>query len=335
MATFAENPWESAGRSHAWSEVRVLVVGFDEAGAAACDNLLFLGAQVTTYATELAATEAERVELLRTLGATIEVVDAATVQLPDVDLLVVGADDALSTALVGQAQTRGIEVWGEVELAWRLRDPELDDQIPAPWLAITGTGATDRCAAMLAAIVSASGAVPRVAGASGRPFVEAVMDPEPYDVLVADLSGVQLRHLTSMSAHAAVVLGVEEPSGTEPARRWGQVYENVQVACVYNVADEATQHLVEEADVVEGARAVGFSLGMPSVSMVGLVDEILVDRAFIAERQSSAAELCTLADLPSQDPEVVADALAAAALARAHGISRSAVREGLRSMTAR
>jgi UDP-N-acetylmuramoylalanine--D-glutamate ligase len=101
-------------------------------------------------------------------------------------------------------------------------------------------------------------------------------------------------------------------------------------ACVYNVADPETERLVREADVAEGARAIGFTLGMPSVGMVGVVDDLLVDRAFIAERQSSAAELCTIADLASPAPHVVANALAAAALARAHGISQAAVRDGLR-----
>ncbi len=111
----------------------------------------------------------------------------------------------------------------------------------------------------------------------------------------------------------------------------GRIYRGVQQACVYNVADPETERLVREADVAEGARAVGFTLGMPSVGMVGVVDDLLVDRAFIAERQSSAAELCTVADLASPAPHVVANALAAAALARAHGISQAAVRDGLRA----
>ena len=64
--------------------------------------------------------------------------------------------------------------------------------------------------------------------------------------------------------------------------------------------------------------------------MVGVVEDLLVDRAFIAERQTSAAELCAIADLPSPAPHVVANALAAAALARAHGVSQAAVRDGLR-----
>jgi UDP-N-acetylmuramoylalanine--D-glutamate ligase len=71
-------------------------------------------------------------------------------------------------------------------------------------------------------------------------------------------------------------------------------------------------------------------VGMPAVGMVGVVDDILVDRAFIPERQTSAAELCTVDDLFSPAPHVVANALAAAALARAHGVPQAAVRDGLR-----
>ena len=64
--------------------------------------------------------------------------------------------------------------------------------------------------------------------------------------------------------------------------------------------------LVREADVQEGARAIGFTLGTPDVGMLGVVDDILADRAFIEERQTSAAELCTVSDLASDAPHVVA-----------------------------
>jgi UDP-N-acetylmuramoylalanine--D-glutamate ligase len=65
--------------------------------------------------------------------------------------------------------------------------------------------------------------------------------------------------------------------------------------------------------------------------MVGLVEDVLADRAFIEQRGSSAAELCTLEDLASPAPHFVANALAAAALARSIGVPAAAVREGLRS----
>jgi UDP-N-acetylmuramoylalanine--D-glutamate ligase len=70
---------------------------------------------------------------------------------------------------------------------------------------------------------------------------------------------------------------------------------------------------------------------MPSVGMVGLVADILADRAFVEDRATSAAELCTIADLASPAPHFVANALAAAALARSHGVPQAAVRDGLRA----
>jgi UDP-N-acetylmuramoylalanine--D-glutamate ligase len=102
------------------------------------------------------------------------------------------------------------------------------------------------------------------------------------------------------------------------------------VACVYNVEDQDTRLMVEEADVLPGCRAIGFTLGIPGVGMLGVVDGILADRAFIAERQRNAAELGSVSDVPTGAPHNVANALAAAALARAHGVQAAAVRDGLR-----
>jgi UDP-N-acetylmuramoylalanine--D-glutamate ligase len=88
--------------------------------------------------------------------------------------------------------------------------------------------------------------------------------------------------------------------------------------------------MVEEADVVDGCRAIGFTLGIPDVGMLGVVDGVLADRAFIEGRARNAAELASVADVPSGAPHNVANALAAAALGRAHGVSAGAVGRGLR-----
>ena len=110
-----------------------------------------------------------------------------------------------------------------------------------------------------------------------------------------------------------------------------KIYERTRIACVYNAEQRDTEQMVEEADVIEGCRAIGFTTGMPAVSMVGVVENLLVDRAYIAERRDSAAELAALADLGEMAPRhQVANALAAAALVRAYGIEPAAVREGLR-----
>ena len=328
---------DALGRHDQWDGVRAVVAGFGVSGFAAADNLLFLGADVTALDEATSAEKAEKAQLLETLGAQVRLEQGATVSLPDdVDVLVTSPGWKPSAPLLAQAAARGIPIWGEVELAWRLRDPEH----PAPWLAVTGTNGKTTTVQMLDSILRAAGLRSAAVGNVGRPVVEAVMDPEPYDVFAVELSSFQLHYSDSMSAESAVVLNLAEDhldwydgasAMADYAADKGRIYERVQRAAVYNVADAETERLVRDADVVEGARAIGFTLGMPSIGMVGVVEDFLADRAFIEERASSAAELCTIADLASPAPHFVANALAAAALARSHGVSQEAVREGLRS----
>jgi UDP-N-acetylmuramoylalanine--D-glutamate ligase len=328
---------DGLSRTSDWSGVRVVVAGFGVSGFAATDNLLFLGAQVIALDESTSEEKAEKAQLLETLGATVRLEPGATAVLPhDVDLVVTSPGWRPDAPLLAQAAERGVPVWGEVELAWRLRDPEH----AAPWLAVTGTNGKTTTVQMLESILRAAGLRAVAVGNVGLPIVEAVMDPEPYDVLAVELSSFQLHYTHSMSAESAVVLNVAEDhldwyDGADGMRDYAadkaRIYERVQRACVYKLADPVTQEMVREADVVEGARAVGFTLGTPSSGDVGLVEDLLVDRAFIEERASSAAELCTLGDLASPAPHFVANALAAAALARAHGVSQQAVRDGLRA----
>jgi len=111
-----------------------------------------------------------------------------------------------------------------------------------------------------------------------------------------------------------------------------KIYSGVQASCVYNVADPVTEQMVEEAEVVEGARAIGFTLGIPGLSMLGVVDDLLVDRAFVAQRRDSALELAKVSDVSPAAPHNLANALAAAALARSFGVPPAAVRDGLRNV---
>ncbi len=328
---------ESLGRKDSWRGVRAVVAGFGASGAAAVDNLLHLDADVIAVADAISPKLQPRAELLEALGARFRVGTDATDRLPDdVDVVVTSPGFRPDAPLLAQAGERGVPVWGEVELAWRLRDPDH----PAPWLCVTGTNGKTTTVQMLDSILRAAGLRSVAAGNVGLPLTEAVMDPEPYDVMAVELSSFQLHYVSTVAAESAAVLNFAEDhldwyageSGMEGyARDKGRIYHGVERACVYNLADPATEQLVREADVVEGARAIGFTLGIPAVGMVGVVEDILVDRAFIDERHGSAAELCAISDLASPAPHFIANALAAAALARAHGISQAAVRDGLRS----
>jgi UDP-N-acetylmuramoylalanine--D-glutamate ligase len=324
-------------RHTSWEPVRAVVVGIGASGFAAADNLTHMGARVTVLAESATDAQQEKATLLEVLGAQVRIGAGATHELPAaVDVVVTSPGVPPTAPLLEQARARGVPVWGEVELAWRLRD--LDH--PGAWLCVTGTNGKTTTVQMLDRVLQAAGLRSIACGNVGLPLVEAVMDPEPYDVYAVELSSFQLHYTHSMSAHSAAVLNVAEdhldwytgPHGmADYAADKGRIYERVQRSCVYNVADPVTEQLVRDADVVEGARAIGFTLGVPDVGMLGVVDDVLADRAFVDERATSAAELCTLDDLVSPAPHVVANALAAAALARSAGVPAAAVRDGLRA----
>ncbi len=322
------------GRRESWEGVRAVVAGLGVSGFAAADNLTHLGASVTALDESAAGDREEKATLLEILGATIRLGEGSTTTLPDdVDVLVTSPGWRPDAPLLAQAAARGVPVWGEVELAWRLRDPEN----AAPWLAVTGTNGKTTTVQMLDTVLRTAGLRSVACGNVGLPIVEAVMDPTPYDVLAVELSSFQLHYTRSMACLSSAVLNVAEDhldwysTMADYAADKGRIYSGVVRACVYNVADPVTEELVREAEVVEGARAIGFTLGVPGVGMVGVVDDVLADRAFIEQRQSNAAELCTVADLASPAPHYVANALAAAALARSYGVPPVAVRDGLRA----
>src|SRR5690606_5978521 len=73
------------------------------------------------------------------------------------------------------------------------------------------------------------------------------------------------------------------------------------------------------------ARRVGFTLDTPRPGELGVVEDLLVDRAFVADPVHAAEELGTLADVRPGGPHNVANALAAAALVRAYGVGPEAV----------
>jgi UDP-N-acetylmuramoylalanine--D-glutamate ligase len=317
-----------------WPQARVLVTGLGVSGFAACDGLLEFGAQVVVVEDTQSEANVEKAELLRTLGADVRLGTGSSALRPDGIDLVVTTGWSPRHPLLAAAAAAGIPIWSEPELAWRLSRPTRR----TPWLGITGTNGKTTTTQMLESMLRAAGLRTAAVGNIGRPLMETVLDPEPYDVLAVELSSHQLHWSHTLGMHSAAVLNLQPDhfewhggaAGYRDAK--AKIFEGVQVACVYNVADRATEEMVEDADVVEGARAIGFTLGTPGPSMLGVVDDLLVDRAFIEQRRDSALELANVSDVTPAAPHNIANALAAAALARAYGVPATAVRDGLRGV---
>jgi UDP-N-acetylmuramoylalanine--D-glutamate ligase len=325
-----------------WAGLSVVVTGLAVSGFAAADALLQRGARVVVVDARDGERERERAQVLEIMGGDVRLGDQATGSLPDrPDLVVTSPGWRPEQPVLAAARDAGVPVWGEVELAWRMRRVHGG----APWLTLTGTNGKTTTVRMLAGMLTAAGLKAAAVGNVGTPILDAVLSPEPFDVLAVELSSFQLHWLgphrdLSVAPLASALLNVEPDhldwhgSFDAYARDKAEVYERTQVACVYNLQDPRTEQLLRGADVAEGCRAIGFTLGVPSVGTLGVVDDVLADRAFVDERRTSAAELGTLDDVrgdsPVLAPHQVANALAAAALARAAGVPPTAVRDGLR-----
>lgn len=319
-----------------FANLPVVVAGLGVSGISAARVLHGLGAAVTVVDGGSGPGLAARAAELEALGVTVRLGDGAS--LPEgTELIVTSPGWAPDSPLFAAAEAAGVPVWGDVELAWRLRRPLPGTGEPAPWLAVTGTNGKTTTVQMLASILTAAGERTAAVGNVGVSVLDAVLAEEPYDVLAVELSSYQLHWAPSLRPHSAAVLNLAPDhldwhgSMEAYAADKGRIYEGNKVACVYNLADPATEALVMAADVEEGCRAIGFGLGAPSPSNFGVVDGLLVDRAFVEDRAKNAAELGAVDDVNPPAPHNIANALAAAALARAYGVEPKAVREGLRA----
>ncbi|GAA3163510.1 UDP-N-acetylmuramoyl-L-alanine--D-glutamate ligase [Planomonospora alba] len=299
----------------------ICVLGAGVSGAAAARLLAARGERVVVL--EGRDGERQRAAAAELAAAGVEVRFGEPAAVPEGASLVVATGWPPHHPVLVAAAEAGVEVIGEVELAWRLR-PEG----AAPWLALTGTNGKTTVVRMLTSMLSAAGHRALAVGNVGVPVVEAVAGP--YDVLAVELSSFQLHRAPSIAPLAAAVLNVAPDhldwhgSMEEYARAKGEIFARAGTV-VHNADDEWAARL---AAPYPGA--VGFTLQVPRPGQLGVVEDLLVDRAFVADPVREAAELASLEDVRPFAPHNVANALAAAALARAYGVPPEAVRQGLR-----
>ncbi|MGF2947705.1 UDP-N-acetylmuramoyl-L-alanine--D-glutamate ligase [Microbacterium alcoholitolerans] len=333
-----------------WSGLRAAVLGLSVTGFSAADTLTELGAEVLVLSESASEEYARLVPVVGArleLGPLDEVPTALTKFAPEV--IIASPGFAPSHPVIRWAQEADVALWGDIELAWRVRDKVVRaDGTPAEWMLITGTNGKTTTTQLTATLLTAGGLRAAPCGNIGVPVLDAVRDPGGFDVLVVELSSHQLWYIGRSEAagqlvpYASTCLNLADDHlvwhGSADAYRAAKavVYRNTKVACVYNKADVATRQMVEEADVIEGARAIGFDLGTPGPSDLGAVDGILVDRAFHDDRRNSALELTTVDELRSvglSAPHIVQNILAASALARSIGVEPAAIHEALQGFT--
>jgi UDP-N-acetylmuramoylalanine--D-glutamate ligase len=324
---------------------RVCVAGLGVSGPPAAAALARLGAWVTVVD---GRDDEERRRLaadLERLGATVWLGERsaqgaallAEIAPRGLDLVVTSPGWRPDAPLLAAAAAAGIPVMGDVEFAWRLR-PVLPGGGRQEWLAVTGTNGKTTTVRMLACMLTAAGYRATAVGNVGASVVDAVTAARPCSVLAVELSSFQLHWSSTLVPFAAVVLNVAghhldwHGDIDSYAADKGRIYAPGTVA-VCNADDARTRQLAAAATAP--ARVVAFRRDAPGSGELGVADGFLVDRAFSdAESGDGAGDgvrLAAVSDVRPAAPHNVADALAAAALARAYGAAPEAIRAGLRA----
>jgi UDP-N-acetylmuramoylalanine--D-glutamate ligase len=300
---------------------RVWVTGYGRTGKSLITALQRLGAEVVLLDEKLTDAPAG----IRTLTSVPRHIDA--------ELIVTSPGWRPDHELFKVAKRSGVKVIGDVELAWLVDQAQAKrEQRFAPrWLAVTGTNGKTTTVGMLESMLLASGLHAVACGNVGLPVIDAVMSDQLYDVLAVELSSFQIHWAPSPRPYASVLLNIADDhldwhgSFTEYAKTKIDLLTRSDYA-IYNADDENTVAALQAG--LTGER-ISFTLDSPRPGQLGVVEELLVDRAFVENPEVEAGPLATLAEVKPFAPHNVANALAAAALARSLGVSLTAISQGL------
>lgn len=325
------NSWHSD-----WSEFRVLVYGLGVSGFSAADTLHELGAKVLVVADKA---DEKFVDVLDVLGIESLIGGEETAQVDRLnafnpELVIASPGIRPENHLLASAVTKGVAIWTDIDLAWRLRDKH---GVQSNWICITGTNGKTTVTQLVEAMLISAGIKAVSCGNIGTPILDVVRDPSAFEVLVVELSSFQLHYLNQIAPIVSTVLNIAEDhldwhgSMEAYSAAKAKVYDNTSICCLYNAGDSVTEKLVAQSHGTENAQAVGFTVNTPMPNEIGWVEDILVDRAFI-EDPSVAEELATFSDLKNISvisPHLMANVAAAAAIARAVGVQPIEIQKAL------
>lgn len=308
----------SAGAS-GWSATlagtHVLVTGAGVTGPPVAKALLSRGAHVT-----VTDANADRLRALASALRGVRVAHGLAAPPPDTTLVVTAPGWRPDSPVLVAAANNGVEVIGDVELAWRLC---ADMARPPTWLVVTGTNGKTTTVAMLASILDAAGVDAVACGNIGLPVVDAV--EAGHRVLAVELSSFQLYWAPSVRPAAGALLNIAEDHldwhGTMTAYATAKARALTGDIAVAGVEDNLVARMLANSPA---PRKIGIRLGEPGPGEFGVRDGCLVDRAF-----ADCEPLADITTIRPAGPPGVFDALTAAALARSHGVPASAVAAGL------
>jgi len=295
-------------------------------------RILILGAGVTGLV--VARSLSKRRALISIADDQISAVDGFDVapsqsyDVKNFDAVIVSPGWRPDHPLISNAILAGIKIMNEIDLAWSLRAEIAPTQ---RWIALTGTNGKTSTVELTAAMLREGGISAVACGNVGTTVLESVESSENYDVLVLELSSFQLHWLREATFVAAAILNIAADHVD-----WHGSFESYAEAKM-SILDRASTGVFNAGDPEVLVRAtnwqgrkVFFSLETPGLGELGVVEDLLVDRAFVVDPHQ-AFILADVVDVFPTVPHSVSNALAAAGLARTIGVDHQSIQRAIRN----
>ena len=293
----------------------------------AAKKCLVIGAGVTGRSVEKA---------LKKFGATTVLFDEklsntsdVTNQIPDgIQLAVVSPGWRLDHPVISKLKSSGIEVVSEVDLAWKIKQVLAPDQ---RWIALTGTNGKTTTIKMVESIFKAAKINGAACGNVGETVIDAVIADKPYEYLAIELSSFQIEWSNLAKYEAVAVLNIAQDHID-----WHGSFEAYALAKL-KLLKQSSKVILNKSDPELSRRVMAdsviwFSLDTPNAGELGVVENLLVDRAFSLS-PAQANEISELVDITPTVPHNILNALAAAALALAIGVNYEVIKSGLKNFS--
>ena len=246
------------------------------------------------------------------------------------DLAIVSPGWRLDNPLVVALQSVGCELLSEIDFAWKVKEELAPDQ---KWIALTGTNGKTTTIQMVQSIFDYSSLSGIACGNVGEPVISVLNSGDSYDYLALELSSFQLEWSQYAKYEAVALLNIAPDhidwhgSFDQYAAAKLRLLDASEIAVINGEDSES----VLRASAWSG-RKVFYFLDTPQPGELGLVENLLIDRAFGSD-PSVAHDFAQLSDIRPTVPHNVSNAMAAAGLALAIGITHEEIREGLQNFT--
>ena len=246
------------------------------------------------------------------------------------DLAVVSPGWRTDHPIIVALETTGCEILSEIDFSWKVKEDIAPDQ---KWIALTGTNGKTTTIQMVQSILDYSTKSGIACGNVGEPVISVLASGEKFDYLALELSSFQLQW-SKLPRYEAVALLNIAPDHID----WHGSFDQYALAKL-RLLDAGSVAIINGQDTESvirstswSGRKIFYNLDTPQAGELGLVENLLVDRAFTSD-PSRAVDFAELSDIHPAVPHNVSNAMAAAGLALAIGISHEEIRTGLQNFT--